>query len=130
MSDWAAFCSDVCQHPYDFFSSSGNHPSMICYDKICCFLSQSFIWFYVSIFMFAMVRALRISNLYGPLGLFFVCFISSLYILASENSQFPLFFNAASESRPVDPLYASGHSILFSDMYPYMLLSEVGQVLK
>ncbi|KAB1221498.1 Mitochondrial amidoxime reducing component 2 [Morella rubra] len=33
-------------------------------------------------------------------------------------------FNTASESRPVDPLYAPGHSILFSDMYPYMLLSE------
>ncbi|XP_062012245.1 uncharacterized protein LOC133728826 isoform X2 [Rosa rugosa] len=33
-------------------------------------------------------------------------------------------FNAASETRPVDTEYAPGHQIMFSDMYPYMLLSQ------
>ncbi|XP_062012246.1 uncharacterized protein LOC133728827 [Rosa rugosa] len=33
-------------------------------------------------------------------------------------------FNAASETRPVEPEYAPGHQIMFSDMYPYMLLSQ------
>ncbi|KAE7996414.1 hypothetical protein FH972_001141 [Carpinus fangiana] len=33
-------------------------------------------------------------------------------------------FNSASETRPVEPGYAPGHSILFSDMYPYLLLSQ------
>ena len=42
----------------------------------------------------------------------------------------PLFWNAAAETRPVEPGYAPGHSVMFSDMYPYMLLSQVGQVEK
>ncbi|XP_050257085.1 uncharacterized protein LOC126702432 isoform X1 [Quercus robur] len=33
-------------------------------------------------------------------------------------------FNTASETRPVEPGYAPGHSVMFSDMYPYMLLSQ------
>ncbi|XVE71565.1 hypothetical protein DITRI_Ditri10aG0161500 [Diplodiscus trichospermus] len=33
-------------------------------------------------------------------------------------------FNAASETRPVDPVYANGHNIMFSDEYPFMLLSQ------
>ncbi|XP_015874972.3 uncharacterized protein LOC107411815 [Ziziphus jujuba] len=33
-------------------------------------------------------------------------------------------FNAASETRPVDPEYAHGHKIMFADMYPYMLSSQ------
>ncbi|ONI27714.1 hypothetical protein PRUPE_1G101100 [Prunus persica] len=33
-------------------------------------------------------------------------------------------FNTASETRPVEPEYARGHNIMFSDMYPYMLLSQ------
>ncbi|KAE8713956.1 malate dehydrogenase [Hibiscus syriacus] len=33
-------------------------------------------------------------------------------------------FNAASETRPVDPVYAQGHSIMFSDQYPFMLTSQ------
>ncbi|XP_059437115.1 uncharacterized protein LOC132170235 [Corylus avellana] len=33
-------------------------------------------------------------------------------------------FNSASETRPVEPGYAPGHSILFNDMYPYLLLSQ------
>ncbi|KAE8668686.1 MOSC domain-containing protein 2 [Hibiscus syriacus] len=33
-------------------------------------------------------------------------------------------FNAASETRPVDPGYAGGHDIMFSDEYPFMLLSQ------
>lgn len=33
-------------------------------------------------------------------------------------------FNSASETRPVEPGYAPGHSVLFSDMYPYLLLSQ------
>ncbi|CAL2226426.1 unnamed protein product [Prunus armeniaca] len=33
-------------------------------------------------------------------------------------------FNTASETRPVEPEYAPGHKIMFSDMYPYMLLSQ------
>ncbi|KAK6273201.1 hypothetical protein POUND7_010284 [Theobroma cacao] len=33
-------------------------------------------------------------------------------------------FNAASERRPVDPVYARGHNIMFSDQYPFMLLSQ------
>lgn len=33
-------------------------------------------------------------------------------------------FNTASETRPVEPEYAPGHNVLFSDMYPYMLLSQ------
>ncbi|KAL6196920.1 hypothetical protein ACLB2K_032533 [Fragaria x ananassa] len=33
-------------------------------------------------------------------------------------------FNAASETRPVEPEYAPGHQTMFSDMYPYMLLSQ------
>ncbi|XP_062005989.1 uncharacterized protein LOC133723185 [Rosa rugosa] len=33
-------------------------------------------------------------------------------------------FNAASETRPVEPEYAPGHRIMFSDMYPYMLSSQ------
>ncbi|KAE8654496.1 Molybdenum cofactor sulfurase family protein isoform 2 [Hibiscus syriacus] len=34
-------------------------------------------------------------------------------------------FNAASETRPVDLGYARGHNIMFSDEYPFMLLSQV-----
>ncbi|XVE98468.1 hypothetical protein REPUB_Repub03eG0109200 [Reevesia pubescens] len=33
-------------------------------------------------------------------------------------------FNAASETRPVDPMYADGHIVMFSDQYPFMLLSQ------
>ncbi|EXB83264.1 MOSC domain-containing protein 2 [Morus notabilis] len=33
-------------------------------------------------------------------------------------------FNAASETRPVDPTYAAGHKVMFSDLYPFMLLSQ------
>ncbi|KAI4371225.1 hypothetical protein MLD38_019487 [Melastoma candidum] len=33
-------------------------------------------------------------------------------------------FNTASENRPVDPQYARGHRVMFSDQYPYMLLSQ------
>ncbi|KAE8664204.1 malate dehydrogenase [Hibiscus syriacus] len=33
-------------------------------------------------------------------------------------------FNAASETRPVDPMYAQGHSVMFSDQYPFMLTSQ------
>ncbi|KAL6201725.1 hypothetical protein ACLB2K_025437 [Fragaria x ananassa] len=33
-------------------------------------------------------------------------------------------FNAASETRPVEPEYAPGHQTMFSDMYPYMLLFQ------
>lgn len=33
-------------------------------------------------------------------------------------------FNAASETRPVDPQYAAGHKVMFSDQYPFMLLSQ------
>lgn len=39
-------------------------------------------------------------------------------------------FNSASETRPVDPNYAPGHFAMFSDMYPFLLISQVrsGQV--
>ncbi|XVE98469.1 hypothetical protein REPUB_Repub03eG0109200 [Reevesia pubescens] len=30
----------------------------------------------------------------------------------------------ASETRPVDPMYADGHIVMFSDQYPFMLLSQ------
>ncbi|XP_022749581.1 mitochondrial amidoxime reducing component 2-like [Durio zibethinus] len=33
-------------------------------------------------------------------------------------------FNAASETRPVDPAYAHGHIVMFSDGYPFMLSSQ------
>ncbi|XVF34498.1 hypothetical protein REPUB_Repub18cG0063700 [Reevesia pubescens] len=33
-------------------------------------------------------------------------------------------FNAASETRPVDPVYAQGHIVMFSDQYPFMLISQ------
>ncbi|XVF47974.1 hypothetical protein PTKIN_Ptkin03bG0152900 [Pterospermum kingtungense] len=33
-------------------------------------------------------------------------------------------FNAVSEARPVDPVYAHGHNIMFSDGYPFLLLSQ------
>ncbi|XP_050233622.1 uncharacterized protein LOC126682104 [Mercurialis annua] len=33
-------------------------------------------------------------------------------------------FNAASESRAVDPNFAHGHSTMFSDGYPFMLISQ------
>ncbi|XP_010519022.1 PREDICTED: mitochondrial amidoxime-reducing component 1 [Tarenaya hassleriana] len=33
-------------------------------------------------------------------------------------------FDSASETRPVDPNYAPGHFALFSDMYPFLLLSQ------
>ncbi|KAL4318324.1 hypothetical protein GQ457_18G003930 [Hibiscus cannabinus] len=33
-------------------------------------------------------------------------------------------FNAASETRPVDPAYGRGHNIMFSDGFPFMLLSQ------
>ncbi|KAI3442258.1 MOSC domain-containing protein, partial [Psidium guajava] len=33
-------------------------------------------------------------------------------------------FNAASETRPVDPQYANGHNIMFADGYPFLLLSQ------
>ncbi|KAK3432440.1 hypothetical protein EUGRSUZ_E04318 [Eucalyptus grandis] len=33
-------------------------------------------------------------------------------------------FNAASETRPVDPQYANGHKVMFSDGYPFLLLSQ------
>ncbi|GMI81174.1 hypothetical protein like AT1G30910 [Hibiscus trionum] len=33
-------------------------------------------------------------------------------------------FNAASETRAVDPVYAQGHFIMFSDQYPFMLISQ------
>ncbi|KAK2635218.1 hypothetical protein Ddye_030010 [Dipteronia dyeriana] len=33
-------------------------------------------------------------------------------------------FDAASQTRPVDPAYARGHKVMFSDHYPFMLLSQ------
>ncbi|ESQ30907.1 hypothetical protein EUTSA_v10011673mg [Eutrema salsugineum] len=33
-------------------------------------------------------------------------------------------FNSASETRPVDPDYAPGHYAMFSDMYPFLLISQ------
>ncbi|XVE63608.1 hypothetical protein DITRI_Ditri07aG0033200 [Diplodiscus trichospermus] len=33
-------------------------------------------------------------------------------------------FNAAAETRPVDPVYARGHNIMFSDQYPFLLASQ------
>ncbi|XP_037492167.1 mitochondrial amidoxime reducing component 2 isoform X2 [Jatropha curcas] len=33
-------------------------------------------------------------------------------------------FNAASETRAVDPNYAPGHNVMFSNLFPYMLLSQ------
>ncbi|KAH9747109.1 MOSC domain-containing protein [Citrus sinensis] len=33
-------------------------------------------------------------------------------------------YNAESETRPVDPKYAAGEKIMFSDCYPFMLLSQ------
>ncbi|GLT74979.1 hypothetical protein SLA2020_467390 [Shorea laevis] len=33
-------------------------------------------------------------------------------------------FNAESETRPVDPQYASGHRVMFSDGYPFMVISQ------
>ncbi|OMO52237.1 hypothetical protein CCACVL1_29298 [Corchorus capsularis] len=33
-------------------------------------------------------------------------------------------FNAASECRPVDPVYANGHNIMFSDGFPFMMISQ------
>ncbi|KAL5775816.1 hypothetical protein ACOSP7_013373 [Xanthoceras sorbifolium] len=33
-------------------------------------------------------------------------------------------FDAASQTRPVDPAYARGHKVMFSDQYPFMLLSQ------
>ncbi|KAF5729237.1 mitochondrial amidoxime reducing component 2-like [Tripterygium wilfordii] len=33
-------------------------------------------------------------------------------------------FNAASETRPVDPEFAPGHNVMFADLFPYMLLSQ------
>lgn len=38
-----------------------------------------------------------------------------------------LFGTAESETRPVDPKYAAGEKIMFSDCYPFMLLSQVIQ---
>lgn len=32
---------------------------------------------------------------------------------------------ADSETRPVDPNYAPGHFAMFSDMYPFLLISQV-----
>jgi uncharacterized protein YcbX len=34
-------------------------------------------------------------------------------------------FNSAYETRPVDPNYAPGHIAMFSDMYPFLLISQV-----
>lgn len=36
-----------------------------------------------------------------------------------------LFAGAESETRPVDPEYAAGQITMFSDGYPFMLLSQV-----
>ncbi|KAL4304163.1 hypothetical protein GQ457_10G029820 [Hibiscus cannabinus] len=33
-------------------------------------------------------------------------------------------FNAASETRDVDPVYAQGYFVMFSDQYPFMLISQ------
>ncbi|PON33694.1 MOSC, N-terminal beta barrel [Parasponia andersonii] len=33
-------------------------------------------------------------------------------------------FNAASETRPVDPQYADRHKVMFADGYPFMILSQ------
>ncbi|KAL0846756.1 hypothetical protein Bca101_020002 [Brassica carinata] len=33
-------------------------------------------------------------------------------------------FDSASETRPVDPNYAPGHFAMFSDMYPFLLISQ------
>ncbi|KAM7271825.1 hypothetical protein ACFE04_031039 [Oxalis oulophora] len=33
-------------------------------------------------------------------------------------------FNAASEKRPVDPEYGRGHNVMFSDLSPYMMISQ------
>ena len=41
-----------------------------------------------------------------------------------------LFTTAASQTRPVDPAYARGHEVMFSDQYPFMLLSQVSQLEK
>lgn len=36
---------------------------------------------------------------------------------------------AASETRAVDPEYASGFKTMFSDGYPFLLISQVSQML-
>ncbi|KAM7271859.1 hypothetical protein ACFE04_031073 [Oxalis oulophora] len=33
-------------------------------------------------------------------------------------------FNAVSEKRPVDPEFARGHNVMFSDLFPYMIASQ------
>lgn len=33
-------------------------------------------------------------------------------------------FNYADQTRPVDPAYGSGHKIMFSDQYPFLLISQ------
>lgn len=38
-----------------------------------------------------------------------------------------LFFQSASEIKAVDPDYARGYKIIFSDEYPFLLLSQVRQ---
>lgn len=40
------------------------------------------------------------------------------------------FFDEASEVRAVDPDYAQGHTVMFADLFPFLLASQVRQVEK
>lgn len=40
-----------------------------------------------------------------------------------------IFAHTVSEGRAVDPDFASGYKVMFSDQYPFLLLSQVSQVI-
>lgn len=55
--------------------------------------------------------------------------IKSLWNSGEHSSKIVL-KNAESEARAVDPDYAKGHNVMFSDGFPFLLLSQVSQVEK
>jgi len=38
-----------------------------------------------------------------------------------------VYFYSASEIRAVDPIYAQGYKIVFSDLYPFLVISQVSE---
>lgn len=58
------------------------------------------------------------------------CLVSIISSSAHSREKYwpDMLIHAASETRPVDPQYAAEHRIMFSDGYPFLLISRVSDV--
>lgn len=51
--------------------------------------------------------------------------LHEVFLYLNPLKLFNLFPDTESQSRMVDPNYAPGHKVMFSDGYPFLLLSQV-----